>query len=159
MLVAHVAFHTCDPCHISILCTFKFTLTCFTLVATSTKLHSVHHSHKPMWLMLNVHIWVKTQSKEPLKWVDIPYNCIFICLKDHKGNIIVWIVIISFEIFFINYKVYMLKTWHKSNFESGQSLFFFKRLFFVPNVHHSFWKLKRITLIIKKAKGFELMNF
>ncbi len=41
--------------------------------------------------------------------------------------------------------------------KNGQSLFFFNVLFFKPNVHHSFWKLKRIlTLIIRK--GFELMN-
>jgi hypothetical protein len=114
MLVAHVAFHTCHPCHVSILCILKFTLARFKLVATSTKLHNVHHSHKPMWLMLIVHIWVKTQSKEPPKWVDIPYNCIFICLKDHKENITVWIAIILLKIFFINCEVYMLKTWLKS---------------------------------------------
>jgi hypothetical protein len=49
-----------------------------------------------------------------------------------KGNIIIWIVINFFEIFSINYKVYILKAWHDfvfahskhSNFESGQSLFF-----------------------------------
>ncbi len=38
-------------------------------------------------------------------------------------------------------------------------LVFFKCSFFIPNVHHSFWKLKRIlTLIIRMVKGFELMN-
>jgi len=31
--------------------------------------------------------------------------------------------------------------------------------FFLPNVHHSFLKLKRIvTLMIRKAKGLELMK-
>jgi hypothetical protein len=45
-----------------------------------------------------------------------------------------------------------------SNFESEQS-FFFQTFFFPPNVHHSFWKLERIlTLMIRKAKVFEVMN-
>jgi len=30
--------------------------------------------------------------------MDIPQNYIFVCLKDHKGNIIVWIVIIFWDI-------------------------------------------------------------
>jgi hypothetical protein len=59
-------------------------------------------------------IWVETQSKEPLKWMNIPSNCIFVCLKNHKGNVIVWIVIKVLGIFSINCKVYMLKAWHKS---------------------------------------------
>ncbi len=38
-------------------------------------------------------------------------------------------------------------------------LIFFKRPFFLPNVHHSFWKLERIlTLMIRKGKWFELMK-
>jgi hypothetical protein len=41
-------------------------------------------------------------------------NDIFVCLKDHKWSIIVWIVIMFLGIFFNNYKVYMLKAWHKS---------------------------------------------
>jgi hypothetical protein len=60
--------------------------------------------------------WVKSESKEPPKWVDIPWNCIFVRLKNHKGNIIIWIVIISFGIFSTNYKVYMFKVWHKLKF-------------------------------------------
>ncbi len=37
--------------------------------------------------------------------------------------------------------------------------FFFKMSFFLSNVHHAFRKLKRIlTLMIKKAKGLELMK-
>jgi hypothetical protein len=57
--------------------------------------------------------WVKIQSKEPPKWMHTPQNYIFVCLKDHKGNIIVWIIIKKIGIISINYKVYMLKAWHK----------------------------------------------
>jgi hypothetical protein len=39
--------------------------------------------------------------------VHTPQNYIFVCLKDHKGNIIVWIKIKQIGIFSINYKVYM----------------------------------------------------
>jgi hypothetical protein len=36
---------------------------------------------------------------------------------------------------------------------------FFKRLSSLPNVHHFFFKLKKIlTLMIRRAKGFELMK-
>jgi hypothetical protein len=36
---------------------------------------------------------------------------------------------------------------------------FFQMFFFLPNVHHSFWKLERaLTSMIKKAKWFELMK-
>jgi hypothetical protein len=73
-----------------------------------------------------------------------------------------------FKIFFINFKVYVLKGWHKSKMflhvQSTQtskvgSPFFFKCFCFLPNVHNSFWKLKRIfTLIIRRAKGLELMK-
>jgi len=68
-----------------------------------------------------------------------------------------------FEIFSINCKDYMLKTWRKSKMflhvQSIQTLrmdnfcFFFKWTFFLPNVHHFFWKSKRIlTLMIKIEK-------
>jgi len=73
-----------------------------------------------------------------------------------------------FGIFFINCKVYMLKL------DTNQKCFcifktlkhwkwivpvFFKCPFFLPNGHHSFWKLKRIlTLMIRMAKWFELMK-
>jgi hypothetical protein len=33
-------------------------------------------------------------------------NYIFVCLKNHKGSIIVWVVL---GIFSINYEIYMLK--------------------------------------------------
>jgi hypothetical protein len=37
--------------------------------------------------------------------------------------------------------------------------YFFQMPFFLRNVHHSIWKLERIlTLIIRKAKGLELMK-
>ncbi len=72
--------------------------------------------------------------------MDILSNYIFACLKNKKGNIIVWIVINVFEIFFIDCKVYMFKAWHKaqifftcskhSNFENGQSLFFSNVFFY-----------------------------
>jgi hypothetical protein len=45
--------------------------------------------------------------------MDIFYNYIFVCMKNDKENIIVWIIIISFGIFSINCKVYMFKAWHK----------------------------------------------
>ncbi len=75
----------------------------------------------------------------------------------------------KFGIFFINCKDYMLKAWYKSKmFLHVQSIqtsridnlyFFFKCLLFLPNVHHSFWKLERIlTLMIRKEKIFELMK-
>jgi hypothetical protein len=41
------------------------------------------------------------------------WNSIFVCLKNHRWNTIVWIIINFFGIFFINCKVYMLKAWHK----------------------------------------------
>jgi hypothetical protein len=113
-------------------------------------------------------LWVKTQSKESPRWKDILSTCIFVCLKDHKWSIIVWIVIISFGIVFIIFKVYMPKAWHKSKvflhvkaFKLWKStiLVFFKHLFFLPNVHHSFWKLERIlTLMSRKGKKIELMK-
>jgi hypothetical protein len=38
-------------------------------------------------------------------------------------------------------------------------IFFFQMSFFLPNVQHSFLKLKRILiLMIRKAKGLELMK-
>jgi hypothetical protein len=37
-------------------------------------------------------------------------------------------------------------------------LCFFQMSFFLPSVYHSFWKLEKIlTLMIRRAKGFELM--
>jgi hypothetical protein len=46
-----------------------------------------------------------------------------------------------------------------SNIESGSSLCFFQTSIFLPNVHHSFWKLERIlTLMIRRAKGLELIK-
>ncbi len=39
------------------------------------------------------------------------------------------------------------------------NFYFFKRSFLLPNVHHSFWKLKMIlTLMIRRAKELELMK-
>ncbi len=89
----------------------------------------------------------------------------FYSLKDHKWSIIVWIVINIFAIFSINCKDYVLKFWHKSEmFLHVQTSkvdfpFFSNVLFFLPNVHHSFWKLERIlTLMIRRAKGLELIK-
>jgi hypothetical protein len=53
------------------------------------------------------------QRSHPNEWT-LHKKYIFICLKYHKGNIRVWIVIIFFGIFSINCKVYILKVWHKS---------------------------------------------
>jgi len=74
-----------------------------------------------------------------------------------------------FIIFSINCKVYMFKVWHKSKmFSHVQNIqisrvdnpYFFQMSFFFTKLHYSFWKLERIlTLIIRTAKGLELMNF
>jgi hypothetical protein len=53
--------------------------------------------------------WVKTQSKEPPKQVDTFLNYIFVCLKNHMENIIVWTVINFLKIFSTNYEFYMFK--------------------------------------------------
>ncbi len=90
-------------------------------------------------------------------------------MKDHNESIIIWICIKFLGIFFIYCKLYMFKTWDKSKIflhvQSTQtsrveSFYFFQMSFFLLNVHHFFWKLERIlTLMIRKAKGFEQMNF
>jgi hypothetical protein len=98
--------------------------------------------------------------------MDIPSNYIFICFKDHKGNIIILIVIICLEYFSLiakftcskfdtNKKCFgMFKTLKP---RKSMVLVFFKHLIFLPNVHHSFWKLKNIlTLMVRRAKGLEL---
>jgi hypothetical protein len=92
-----------------------------------------------------------------------------VCLKNHKGIIIIWIVMKFFGLFFINSKVYMLKAWHKSqlllHIQSIQTSrvdnpYFFQTSLFLSNMHHSFWKLKRIfKLMIRRAKRFELTIF
>jgi hypothetical protein len=39
------------------------------------------------------------------------------------------------------------------------NFYFIQMFFFLPNVHHSFFKLERIlTFIIKNAQGFEVMK-
>jgi hypothetical protein len=62
-----------------------------------------------IYYLLIFTIKVKTHSQEPPKWMDTFSNNIFVSLKNHKGNIIVWIVIIVFEIFSINCKIFILK--------------------------------------------------
>jgi len=68
-----------------------------------------------------------------------------------------------FGIYSINCKVYMLETWPKSkkklHVQNIQGLkmdnfYFFQILFFfLPNVHHSFWKSEKIlTLILELLK-------
>ncbi len=69
-----------------------------------------------------------------------------------------------FGIFSIICKVYtfIVLTWIKNVFAcSKHSIFVFLQiLFFLANVHHSCWKLKRIlTLMIRRAKVLELMIF
>jgi hypothetical protein len=45
------------------------------------------------------------------------------------------------------------------NLKNEESLFF-QTFISLPNVHHSFLKLERIlTLIIRRAKGLEIMNY
>jgi len=55
------------------------------------------------------------------------------------------------QFFFCMFKAFKPRKW---------TIFvFFKRLFFLPNMLHSFWKLERIlTLMIRRAKGLELMK-
>jgi hypothetical protein len=97
--------------------------------------------------------------------MNIPSNCIFVCLKDHMGNIIVWIVIIVFGIFYMNYKFCMLKAWQKSKmflhvqniqtFKVDNPCVFFNFFFFLPSGHH----FSILTFMIRKAKIIELMVF
>ncbi len=87
-------------------------------------------------------------------------------MKDHKGTIIVWIVIKNLEYFSLIVK-FTCSKWHKSKMflhvQSTQTLkvdnlYFFKCFFFL-HVPHSFWKMERfLTLMIKRAKGLELMK-
>jgi hypothetical protein len=94
-------------------------------------------------------------------------KCIFVCLKDHKGNIIIWNVINFLEYF------PLIAKFTCSKFDPNQKCFcmfktlkpwewtigFFLTFFFLPNVHHAFWKLERVlTLMIRKAKWLELMK-
>jgi len=53
---------------------------------------------------------VKTQSKKPPKGVNY-FKILYIFLKNHKENIIIWIVNIIFEIGPIICKVSMFKIW------------------------------------------------
>jgi hypothetical protein len=53
-----------------------------------------------------------TKKKPLIEWTFLNY--IFVCLEDHKWNIIGWIIINIFGIFFINCKFYMLKAWYNS---------------------------------------------
>ncbi len=106
--------------------------------------------------------WVKSPSKEPPKWIDTPLNCIFVCLKNHKGSIIVWIVIIIFGIFFI-------VCIHAQNLGGGLHVqntqilkvdnpYFFRTSFFSIKCTPFLLKIKKIvTLMIRREKGFELM--
>ncbi len=93
----------------------------------------------------------------------------FCMFQRSQMKYIVWIVIMFLGIFSVNCKIYMLKVWHKSKMflhvQSTQTSkmdnpHFFQMYFFLPTVHHFFWKLERIlTLMIRKEKGLELMNF
>ncbi len=101
-------------------------------------------------------------------WIFWQWGKIIVKRATQVSGLIVWIVIIFFGIFSINYKVYMLKAWHKLKMflhvQSTQTLkmdnsCFFQTFLFLPNIYHSFWKLERIlTLMIKRAKGLELMK-
>jgi hypothetical protein len=101
--------------------------------------------------------------------MDTPWNYIFVCLKNHKGNIIVWIVIKNFKIFFTNYKFYMFKAWHKSkiflHIQSTQTLemnnpYFFQTSFVSTKCASFLLKIeKNLILMNRRAKWFELMIF
>jgi hypothetical protein len=76
-----------------------------------------------------------------------------VCLKNHKGIIIIWIVMKRFGLFFINCKVYMFKAWHKSKlFLHIQSIqtsrvdnpYFFKHLYFY----------QMCTILFENWRGF-----
>ncbi len=101
--------------------------------------------------------------------MDTFFNYIFVCLKDHKWNIIIWIIIIFLVIFSINCKVYILKVWHKLkmflyvlNIQTSRvnNPWFFQTSFFSTKCASFLLRMKRIlTLMIRKAKGFELIIF
>ncbi len=94
---------------------------------------------------------------------------IFVCLKDHKWSIIVWIVIIFGEYFSL------IAKFTCSKFDTNQKCFcMFKTLkpqkwtflFYFSNIHFFYQmctilknKLEKIlTLMIRRAKGLELMK-
>ncbi len=93
-------------------------------------------------------------------------NCIFVCLKNHKGYIIIWIIIIFFEYFplIAKFKCSKLDTWqmflHVQIIQTWRvdSPYFFQMFFFLQTVHHSLWKLKILTLMTIKEKGLEPMK-
>ncbi len=96
------------------------------------------------------------------------FNYIFIYLKNHKGSIIVWIVIIFLEYFSLIAKFTCSKLDRNQKYfcmfkafkpQEWTILIFFKCFFSTKCAHHSFWKLERIlTLMIKRAKGLEQMK-
>ncbi len=92
---------------------------------------------------------------------------IFVCLKDHKWSIIVWIVIFFSECF------PLIAKFTCSNFDTNKTcfcmfkalkprewtFFFFQTSIFSTKCAPFFKKLERIlTLMIRRAKGLELMK-
>jgi hypothetical protein len=92
----------------------------------------------------------------------------FCMFEKSQVSIIIWIFIILLEYFSLITKLTC------SKLETNQKCFcmfkafkpwewivlvFFRCLFFLPNVHHFFWKLERIlTLMTRRTKGLDLMK-
>ncbi len=102
------------------------------------------------FLKLYFYMFEKWQMKHNSLDCHYLFRIFFIIAKftSSKLNIYIYIYIIIF-IFFACSK--------HSNLKNGQC--FFSNVLFLPNVHHFFWKLTRIlTLMIRRAKGFELVK-
>jgi hypothetical protein len=123
--------------------------------------HRIYYTGFDYWIHMVIfmieNLWIKLFANSTvLLWFSLGYlrPSILVC----KGKNIL-ILVHKVLGYFYSEKIM------SSNFKSLQPqewiiLIFFKHIFFLPNMHHSFWKLKRnLTLMIRRAKGLELMNF
>jgi len=103
----------------------------------------------------NLHWWVKSQSKELPKWMDI-LKLHFYMFERSQGKHNSLNVIIFFRICSLNYKVYMLKVWHKSKMflhvQSTQTLKVNNFCFFQT----SFFPTKCAPYLLKLGKNFNI---
>ncbi len=87
------------------------------------------------------------------------FNYIFVCLKNHKGRIIVWIILIFWGIFSINCKFYMFKTWHISKMflhvQNTQTLKLDNPYF----IETSFFPTKCAPFLLKIGDDFNSDNY
>jgi len=98
--------------------------------------------------------------------MDICSNYIFVCLKRKHNSLDCHNVFLKYFPLIAKFTCSRLDT-NQNCFCMFKAfkpwkwiIFFFLNIFFfILNVHHSFWKLKRILiLMIRRAKGFELMK-